>query len=69
MRLLPNMHLIMKAKIDYTPKPQCLFGSTCTWSSCRDRRRRVVDIVPLQFASDEAAGCKVDIVELPLHWV
>ena len=28
MRLLPNMRLIMKAKIDHTSKPQRLFGST-----------------------------------------
>ena len=31
MHLLPNMHLIMKAKIDHTPKPRRPFGSTCTW--------------------------------------
>jgi len=30
MRLLPNMRLIMKAKIDHTPKLRHLFGSTCT---------------------------------------
>ena len=30
MRLLPNMRLIMKAKIDHTPKLQRLFGSMCT---------------------------------------
>ena len=40
MRLLPNMHLIMKAKIDHTPKPWHLFGSTCTW-----QKSRVIEIV------------------------
>ena len=30
MRLLPNMRLIMKAKIDHTPKARHLYGSTCT---------------------------------------
>ena len=51
MRLLPN---IMKAKIDHTPKPQCLFGSTCTCQ--KSRVVEIVDVVPLKFASDEAAG-------------
>ena len=30
MPLLPNMRLIMKAKIDHTLKPRRLFGTTCT---------------------------------------
>ena len=45
MRLLPNMCLIMKAKIDHTPKLQRLFGSMCTWQ--KSRVVEIVDIVPL----------------------
>ena len=42
MRLIPNMRSIMKAKIDHTPKPRHLFGSTCTW-----QKSRVVEIVDI----------------------
>ena len=68
MCLLPNMRLLMKAKIDYTPKPQCLFGIACVTRQ-KSWVVEVVDVVPLKFASDEAAGWKVDILEPPLHWV
>jgi len=69
MRLVPNMRLIMKTKIDHTPKPRGLFGSTCTWLKSRVVELEIVDTVPLKFASDEAARWKVDILEPPLHWV
>ena len=38
MCLLPNMRLLMKAKIDYTPKPQCLFGIACNMTEELSRR-------------------------------
>ena len=44
-KLQGNMRLIMKAKIDHTPKPWRLFGSTCTWQ--KSRVVEIVDILPL----------------------
>ena len=78
MPLLPNMRLIMNTKIDHTAA-----RSTCTWQKCRVVEIvnivpvveivnivpvvEIVDNVSLKFASNEAAGWKVDILE-PLFY-
>ena len=46
-----------RQKLTTLPKPWHLFGSMCTWQ--KSRVIQIVHIVPLKFASDEAAGWKM----------
>ena len=53
-----------EGKIDHTPKPWRLFQHVYMTEESSQ-----IGIVALKFASDEAAEWKVEILELPLHWV